>query len=113
MFSWLFAPIPPVKDWWLSGIIVDESGYPSAKRTIGIVTGLALVFALIWNVLRPETVISPNLVEALTWICIGCLGLSTADKFSASAKVLAEGDVAEAEAIRSDDRADRAKKGSK
>jgi hypothetical protein len=97
LFSWLNKPIPPMRDWWLSGVIEDESGSPSAKRVMGLVSGVALVFSLIWNVINPESKVDENLVNSLMVICVGCLGLSTADKFSPSAQIHAEADVKAAE----------------
>lgn len=88
-FAWLFTP---AEEWWISKIIVDESGDPSAKRIMGLSSGMALIFALIWSVINPESKVDPNVVQALTWICIGALGFSTADKFSPTAKILTEAD---------------------
>jgi len=94
MFGWLFTPLRPISDWWLSRIIVDESGDPSAKRTMGLASGFALVFSLVWNTIHPETKINEKLVEAMLWVCLGCLGFSTADKFSPTATILTNAHVA-------------------
>lgn len=88
LFSWLYTPLKPISEWWLARIIVDESGDPSAKRTMGLAAGFALIFSMVWNTMHPATKINDKLIEGLVWICIGCLGLSTADKFSPTAKIL-------------------------
>ncbi len=64
---------------WISGLLRDEKGTPSSKRFIGIVAGLSLCAALFIN-LYTETPVEPTLINAVTAICIGGLGLASADK---------------------------------
>ena len=64
---------------WVSGLLKDEKGTPSSKRFIGIVAGLSLCAALFIN-LYTETPVEPTLVNAVAAICIGGLGLASADK---------------------------------
>ena len=64
---------------WISGLLKDEKGTPSSKRFIGIVAGLSLCAALFIN-LYTETPVEPTLVNAVAAICIGGLGLASADK---------------------------------
>jgi len=64
---------------WISGLLKDEKGTPSSKRFIGIVAGLSLCAALFIN-LYTETPVEPTLINAVAAICIGGLGLASADK---------------------------------
>ena len=64
---------------WVCGLLRDERGEPSSKRFIGIVAGLTLCVALFIN-LYTEYPVEPTIVNAVAAICIGGLGLSSADK---------------------------------
>jgi len=64
---------------WLSGLLRDEKGTPSSKRFIGIVAGLFLLIALFIK-LYIEHPVEPSLVNAVAAICVGGLGLASADK---------------------------------
>ena len=64
---------------WLSGLLKDEKGTPSSKRCIGILAGLTICAALMIN-LYTDLPVEPTLVNAVTAICIGGLGLASADK---------------------------------
>jgi|TARA_R110000822_G_scaffold73222_4_gene175941 hypothetical protein len=64
---------------WISGLLKDEKGTPSSKRFIGITAGLSLCSALFIN-LYTEQPVEPTLVNAVAAICIGGLGLASADK---------------------------------
>jgi len=64
---------------WISGLLRDEKGTPSSKRFIGITAGLSLCVALFIN-LYTEQPVEPSIVNAVAAICIGGLGLASADK---------------------------------
>jgi hypothetical protein len=64
---------------WLSGLLKDEKGTPSSKRFIGILAGVTLCAALVIN-LYTDMPVEPTLVNAVAAICIGGLGLASADK---------------------------------
>ena len=64
---------------WLTGLLKDEKGTPSSKRFIGIISGLSLCVALFIN-LFTEHPVEPSLVNAVAVICLGGLGLASADK---------------------------------
>ena len=64
---------------WLTGLLKDEKGTPSSKRFIGIISGLSLCVALFIN-LFTEHPVEPSLVQAVAVICLGGLGLASADK---------------------------------
>ena len=64
---------------WLSGLLKDEKGTPSSKRFIGILAGLTLCAALMIN-LYTDMPVEPTLVNSVAAICIGGLGLASADK---------------------------------
>jgi hypothetical protein len=64
---------------WVSGLLKDEKGTPSSKRFIGILAGLTLCSALMIN-LFTEYPVEPTIVNAVAVICLGGLGLASADK---------------------------------
>ena len=64
---------------WLSGLLKDEKGTPSSKRFIGILAGITFCAALMIN-LYTDMPVEPTLVNAVAAICIGGLGLASADK---------------------------------
>ena len=64
---------------WISGLLRDEKGTPSSKRFIGITAGLSLCVALFIN-LYTEQPVESSIVNAVAAICIGGLGLASADK---------------------------------
>ncbi len=64
---------------WISGLLRDEKGTPSSKRFIGILAGLTLCTALFIN-LYTDMPVEPTLVNSVAAICIGGLGLASADK---------------------------------
>ena len=71
---------------WVSGLLRDEKGTPSSKRFIGITAGLSLCGALFIN-LYTEQPVEPTLVNAVAAICIGGLGLASADKIFGKKKI--------------------------
>ena len=74
---------------WLSGLLKDEKGTPSSKRFIGILAGITLCSALMIN-LYTDMPVEPTLVNAVAAICIGGLGLASADKIFGKKKDKAE-----------------------
>jgi hypothetical protein len=64
---------------WISGLLRDEKGTPSSKRFIGILAGITLCSALMIN-LYTDFPVEPTLVNSVAAICIGGLGLASADK---------------------------------
>ena len=75
---------------WLSGLLKDEKGTPSSKRFIGILAGITLCAALFIN-LYTDMPVEPTLVNAVAAaICIGGLGLASADKIFGKKKEKAE-----------------------
>lgn len=66
---------------WLGGVLQDETGTPSSKRLVGILCGLTLCVTLFVNSFsHGEIKPSDVLVEAVTALAFGCLGLSSIDK---------------------------------
>jgi len=74
---------------WVSGLLRDEKGTPSSKRFIGITAGLSLCIALFINLYTDQPV-EPTIVNAVAAICIGGLGLASADKIWAKKAVKEE-----------------------
>jgi hypothetical protein len=64
---------------WITGLFKDESGTPSSKRFIGILSGVSLCGALFVN-LFTEKPVDPSLVNAVTALAFGALGLASVDK---------------------------------
>ena len=74
---------------WLGGLLKDEKGTPSSKRFIGILAGVTLCTALMIN-LYTDMPVEPTLVNAVAAICIGGLGLASADKIFGKKKSIGE-----------------------
>ncbi len=74
---------------WITGLLRDEKGTPSSKRFIGILAGLSLCVALFINLYTTQPV-EPTIVNAVAAICIGGLGLASADKIWGKSKDTAE-----------------------
>jgi hypothetical protein len=62
-------------------IFQDENGEFSSKRFIGIIAGLTLCATMILNSVN-DTQVGPSdtLVNAVTMLSFGCLGLASVDK---------------------------------
>jgi len=64
-------------------MLSDEKGAISSKRIAGILCTVMLCATLFANQFTPEHIKpSDMLVECVTALAFGCLGLSTIDKFS-------------------------------
>jgi hypothetical protein len=66
---------------WITGIFKDEGGTPSSKRFVGVLCGVSLCISLYVNTythgdIKP----SDTLVNAVTMLAFGCLGLASVDK---------------------------------
>ena len=64
---------------WVGGIFKDERGIPSSKRLVGILCGISLCVSLFIN---QYTTVAPSdtLVNSVTLLAFGCLGLASVDK---------------------------------
>ena len=72
---------------FIKQILQDETGSVSSKRECGLVCTIMLCATLFANQFTPEH-IKPSdvLVECVTALAFGCLGLTTIDKFSLKSK---------------------------
>ena len=66
---------------WITGVFKDETGTPSSKRFVGVLCGVSLCISLYVNTythgdIKP----SDTLVNAVTMLAFGCLGLASVDK---------------------------------
>ena len=68
---------------FVNNMLTDEKGSTSSKRTAGMLCVLALIVSLLISILSKGTFNpSPALVNSVTVIALGALGLTTIDKFS-------------------------------
>lgn len=68
---------------FIKQILSDETGSISSKRVCGIICTVMLCATLFANQFTPEHIKpSDTLVECVTALAFGCLGLTTIDKFS-------------------------------
>jgi hypothetical protein len=75
---------------WVSGLFKDEKGSPSSKRFVGIICALTLCITMYVNSYSHGDVKpADSLVNAVALLAFGCLGLSSADKFIAMKKDVA------------------------
>jgi hypothetical protein len=65
---------------WASQLIQDERGIPSSKRFAGLACTATLCIATIINAYYPNVSPSSVLVDAITMITLGALGLTSVDK---------------------------------
>jgi len=66
---------------YLIELLSDERGRISSKRISGLICVMALVVALVANAFCSKGIApSDNLVNAITILAIGCLGLTSVDK---------------------------------
>ena len=72
---------------FIKQILQDETGSVSSKRVCGLICTIMLCATLFANQFTPEH-IKPSdvLVECVTALAFGCLGLTTIDKFSLKSK---------------------------
>jgi hypothetical protein len=69
---------------WLSGLFKDEKGTPSSKRFVGILCALTLCITMYSNSFtEAHFAPSESLVNAVTALAFGCLGLASIDKIFA------------------------------
>ena len=68
---------------FLRSFIADEQGNFSSKRLMGILACLVIFGITISVMFIVDVIIPPDiLINSITYIALGSLGLSTADKFS-------------------------------
>lgn len=68
---------------FIKQILADETGTISSKRVCGLICTVMLCATLFANQFTPEHIKpSDTLVECVTALAFGCLGLTTIDKFS-------------------------------
>jgi hypothetical protein len=72
---------------FIKSLLSDERGAISSKRVCGILCTVILCATLFANQFTPEHIKpSDTLVEAVTLLAFGCLGLSSVDKFTMNKK---------------------------
>jgi len=85
---------------WVSGLFKDEKGSPSSKRFVGIICALTLCITMYVNSYSHGDVKpADSLVNAVALLAFGCLGLSSADKFIAMKKDVANATKQEEEEV--------------
>lgn len=65
---------------WASQLLQDERGIPSSKRFAGLLCTFTLCLATLINAFYPNINPSSTLVDAITLITLGSLGLTSVDK---------------------------------
>lgn len=68
---------------FMKSLLTDEQGAFSSKRLMGILACLVIFTASLSVMVFKDLNVPPdNLIDSITFIALGCLGLSSADKFS-------------------------------
>lgn len=68
---------------WVSSLFKDEKGSPSSKRVVGVMCAMALCVTLYYNSFFPSGAApAKDLIDAISLLAFGCLGLSSVDKFT-------------------------------
>jgi hypothetical protein len=66
---------------FFKSMLSDEKGFISSKRFVGILCAICLCFVMIVSAVSKRTITPPDIiVESLTALSFGCLGLSSVDK---------------------------------
>jgi hypothetical protein len=66
---------------FIKSMLSDERGSISSKRFVGILCAICLCFVMIVSAFTKRTITPPNvIVESITALAFGCLGLSSVDK---------------------------------
>lgn len=66
---------------FLKSMLSDERGSISSKRFIGLLCSICLCFVMIMSALSKRAITLPDvIVESVTALAFGCLGLSSVDK---------------------------------
>ena len=68
--------------WFIKSMLSDEKRAISSKRVCGFLCTLMLCAVLFSNQFMSEHKPSDTLVECITALAFGCLGLTSFDKFS-------------------------------
>ena len=84
----------------IKGLFTDENGVVSSKRFVGIMCSVMLCVTMYHNSFSTVDVApAPYLVDAVALLAFGCLGLSSADKFIAMKKDVANATKQEEEEV--------------
>lgn len=68
---------------FMKSLLTDEQGAFSSKRLMGIIACLVIFTASLSVMVFKDLNVPPDsLIDSITFIALGCLGLSSADKFS-------------------------------
>lgn len=68
---------------WLKSLFSDERGSASSKRVIGMMCAIFLCITMYHNSFSEEHIAPSNvLVESVAALALGCLGLSSVDKYT-------------------------------
>jgi hypothetical protein len=66
---------------FIKSMLSDERGSISSKRFVGLLCSICLCFVMIVSAFTKRTITPPNvIVESITALAFGCLGLSSVDK---------------------------------
>lgn len=65
---------------WISEIFKDHHGRVSSKRIVGVLSALCLCYALLYNTWYPKNTPSNSLIDCLSLIVFGTLGLTSYEK---------------------------------
>jgi hypothetical protein len=67
---------------FLVSLFTDENGVVSSKRMAGLLCVIVLLVALMGNIFYPKEITpSTHLIDAVSLLAFGCLGLTSLDKF--------------------------------
>lgn len=68
---------------FLKSLLSDESGAMSSKRFVGIIASFILFTVMLMFVIMESANTPPDaIINGIVVIAVGCLGLSSVDKFS-------------------------------
>jgi hypothetical protein len=74
---------------WIISLINDEQGAVSSKRLVGLIASFTLCIVLLYLTFTKTTItLSDALINAVSLLAFGALGLSSLDKFTTAKNAL-------------------------
>lgn len=76
---------------WVISLINDEHGAVSSKRLVGLIASFTLCTVLLYLTFTKTTItLSDTLINAVSLLAFGALGLSSLDKFTTAKKAISD-----------------------
>lgn len=68
------------KTYWILRMLNDHNLEPSSKRFLGVLSALTLIYSLLYNTWYPDKAPKEYIIDAISLLTFGLLGLTTTEK---------------------------------